>query len=167
MKKMFTFLGMALMMSSAFAQWQNRGNEPKYDNRNNAAYGSTSVILKAYTEKRFTVMIDNMQYEVNGGYRNGRYDNVVNIGSMRPGKHTVTVYETYYGFFGKARQRRVSDVCFIFKPGTETTLAVNNYGQVNLSERSLYNDYGRDGKWDNDRRRDRDDDHDDHGGWKH
>ncbi len=166
MKKMFTFLGMVFMMSSAFAQWQNRGNDPKYDNRNNGGYGSTSVVLKAFTEKRFTVMVDNMPYELNGGYRNGRYDNVINIGSMRPGKHTITVFETWYGFFGKAKQRKVSDACFVFRPGTEAMLSVNNYGQVNLSERELYRDYGRNDKWDNDRRRGRDDDHDDHG-WKH
>jgi hypothetical protein len=46
-----------------------------------------------------------------------------------------------------------------FKPGVETSLNINNYGQVNVTENKLFNNngYGRnDKRWDDDRRRDHD-----------
>jgi hypothetical protein len=59
-----------------------------------------------------------------------------------------------------------SSVLF-FKPGVETALNINNYGQVNITEKQGYqnNGYGRD---DRDRRRDDDRKRDnDHDGWHH
>ncbi|MGG9960439.1 hypothetical protein [Ferruginibacter sp. SUN106] len=165
MKKIFTFLAVMAIFSSSFAQWQG-GNDrgTKYDTRNNS-YNSSSLVINAFTEKRFTVMIDNMQYELNDNYRNTRRDNSIAVGAMSPGRHTVTVYEYRSSFWGKQKQKVMYSSVLFFKPGVETALNINNYGQVNITEKQGYqnNGYGRD-----DRRRDDDRRHDnDHDGWRH
>jgi hypothetical protein len=167
MKKIFTFLAVMAIFTSSFAQWQG-GNDrgPKYDNRNNS-YNSSSLVINAFTEKRFTVMIDNMQYELNDNYRNTRRDNSIAVGAMSPGRHTVTVYENRSSFWGKQKQKVMYSSVLFFKPGVETALNINNYGQVNITEKQGYqnNGYGRD---DRDRRRDDDRKRDnDHDGWRH
>lgn len=139
MKRILLFSALLATVSFSFAQWQNRGgNEPKYDNRNDNSYKSSAVVIKAFTEKRFTVMIDNMEYRLNSNYSNGRRDNFINIGAINPGKHSITVYETRVGFFGKTRQKVVFSSYSYFKPGMETTLSVNDFGDVSFSERRMY-----------------------------
>ena len=169
MKKIFTLLSLMGIITSGFAQWQG-GNDraPKYDNRNNN-YKSSALVINAFTEKRFTVMVDNVQYQLNDNNRNTRRDNSIMVGAMAPGRHTVTVYESRSGFFGKQKQRAVFNSVLFFNPGMETSLNINNYGQVNITEKKLFNNnsngYGRDDKrWDDDRRNNdngrRDDDRD-------
>lgn len=168
MKRILLFSALLATTSLSFAQWQNRGgNEPKYDNRNSSNYRTSAVVIKAFTEKRFTVMIDNMQYELNSNYSNTRRDNFINIGNINPGRHSITVFETRNGLFGKARQKVVYSSYSFFKPGVETTLGINNYGDVSFSEKQL--NYGRDNRRDDDRRDNnrRDNDRDDNGGWRH
>jgi hypothetical protein len=120
--------------------------------------------VNTFSEKRFTVMIDNMQYQLNGSYGNSRRDNMISIPSLAPGRHTITVFESRAGFFGRQRQKDVYRSTMFLKPGMQTTLSINNYGQVNVSESRLYQNggYGRD-----DRRDDRDDrrDNDARGRW--
>lgn len=167
MKRILLFSALLATVSFSFAQWQNKkGHGPDFDNRNDKNYRSSAVVIKAFTEKRFTVMIDNVQYELNSSYNNGRRDNFINIGAINPGKHSITVYETRSGFFGKTKQKVVYSSYSFFKPGVETTLAINNYGQISFSEKQLYG-YGRDNRRDNDRRDNDRDDRDDRGGWKH
>jgi len=160
MKKIFTFLAVMGIVSSSFAQWNggyDRG--PKYDNRNNS-YNSSAIVVNTFSEKRFTVMVDNMQYQLNGAYGNSRRDNTISIPALAPGRHTITVFETRSGFFGK-RQKDVYRSTMFLKPGMQTTLTINNYGQVNVNESRLYQSGGyggRDDRWNNDHR-------DDRGGW--
>jgi hypothetical protein len=161
MKKIFTLLSLMGIITSGFAQWQG-GNDrgPKYDNRNDS-YKSSALVINAFTEKRFTVMVDNIQYQLNDNYRNTRRDNSIIVGAMAPGRHTVTVYESRSSFFGRQKQRAVFNSVLFFKPGMETALNINNYGQVNVTEKKLFNNngngYGRDDKrWDDDRKRDDD-----------
>jgi hypothetical protein len=158
MKKFFTFLAVMGIISSSFAQW-NGGAErgPKYDNRNNS-YNSCALVVNAFSEKRFTVMVDNMQYQLNGNYGNSRHDNMISIPALVPGRHTITVFETRPGFFGR-RQKDVYRSTMFLKPGMQTILSINNYGQVNVSESRLYQNggYGRDDRRNNDDRRDNDD----------
>jgi putative hemolysin len=98
MKKIFTLLSLMGIFTSGFAQWQNGADRgPKYDNRNDN-YRSSALVIKAFTEKRFTVMVDNVQYQLNDNNRNTRRDNSIMVGAMAPGRHTVTVYEV--GFLG-------------------------------------------------------------------
>lgn len=159
MKKIFTLLSLMGIFTSGFAQWQNGADRgPKYDNRNDN-YRSSALVIKAFTEKRFTVMVDNVQYQLNDNNRNTRRDNSIMVGAMAPGRHTVTVYENRSGFWGKQKQRAVFNSVMFFKPGVETSLNINNYGQVSVTENKLFsnNGYGRnDKRWDDDRRRDHD-----------
>jgi hypothetical protein len=109
-----------------------------------------------------------MQYQLNDNNRNTRRDNSIMVGDMAPGRHTVTVYESRSGFFGKQKQRAVFNSVMFFKPGMETSLNINNYGQVNITETKLFNNngygYGRDNKRrDDDQRRGNDRDND----WHH
>lgn len=160
MKRILLFSAFLATVSFSFAQWQNRGgNEPRYDNRNDNSYKSSAVVIKAFTEKRFTVMIDNREYVLNSSYNNGRRDNFINIGTINPGKHNITVYETRVGFFGRPKQKVVYSSYSFFKPGVETTLTINNYGDVSFSDRKMYG-YEKNDRRDNDKRRghDRDDD---------
>lgn len=161
MKKIFTLLAVLGICSASFAQWQNGGDRgPKFDNRNNSynTYNSSALVINAFTERRFTVLVDNIQYQLNDGYGRGR-DNTINIGALAPGRHTITVYEMRSGFWGRQKQKDVYCGTLFFKPGVETSLNINNYGQVSIAERALYSGYGRDR---DDRRRD-----DDHHGWNH
>lgn len=160
MKRILLFSALLATVSFSFAQWQNKkGNGPDFDNRNDKNYRSSAVVIKAFTEKRFTVMIDNVQYQLNSNYNNGRRDNFINIGAINPGKHSITVYETRSGFFGKTKQKVVYNSYTFFKPGMETVLSVNDYGDVAFSERRMYgyekNDWK---KKDKHRGHDRDDD---------
>jgi hypothetical protein len=149
MKKIFTFLAVMGIISSSFAQW-NGGSDRgggKYDNRN--SYSSSAIVVNTFSEKRFTVMIDNQQYQLNGSYGNSRRDNMISIPSLAPGRHTITVFETRSGFFGK-RQKDVYRSTMFLKPGMQTTLSINNYAQVTVSESRLFQNGGRDdrGRWD-------------------
>jgi len=158
MKKIFTFLAVMGIFSSSFAQWRNDGDRgPKFDNRINS-YNSSALVINAFTEKRFTVMVDNMPYELNEGRIGKRFDNSINVGAMAPGRHTITVYEARNSFWGKQKQKDVFCSTMFFKPGVETSLNINNYGQVTVTEKMLFNRYG----YGHDDRR-----HDDHDGWRH
>src|SRR5882762_11513081 len=135
MKKIFTFLAVMGIISSSFAQWQNGGDRgPKFDNRNNS-YNSSALVINAFTEKSFTVVIDNMSYQLNEGRIGRRYDNSINVGAMAPGKHSITVYEARSNFWGRQKQKDVFCSTMFFKPGVETSLNINNYGQVSVTEK--------------------------------
>ena len=146
MKKIFTFLAVMGIFLSSFAQWNNGSDRGgKYDTRNNGynnSYNSSALVVNAFSEKRFTVMVDNMQYQLNGNYGNSRRDNAINIASLAPGKHTITVYETRSGFWGRQKQKDVYCSSLFFRPGMQTTLSINNYGQVNVSESRLFQNGG-------------------------
>jgi hypothetical protein len=158
MKTIFTLLSLMGIIASGFAQWQDGSDRgPRYDNRNDN-YKNSALVINAFTEKRFTVMVDNMQYQLNDNYRSTRRDNSIMVGAMNPGRHTVTVYESRTSFFGKQRQRVVYSSTIFIKPNTETALNINNYGEVTVTEKKLFknngNGYGRDDKrWNNDDRR--------------
>ena len=155
MKKIFTFLAVMGIISSSFAQWDGgHDRSPKYDNRNNS-YNSSAIVVNTFSEKRFTVMIDNMEYQLNGSYGNTRRDNSISIPALAPGRHTITVFEARSGFFGR-RQKDVYRSTMFLKPGMQTTVTINNYGQVNLSESRLFQNGGYGG---------RDERRDDRGGW--
>lgn len=152
MKKIFTLFAVMGIISSSFAQWNNGGSRgPGFDNRNDN-FRSSALVINAFTEKRFTVMVDNMQYQLNADYGR-RHDNSINLASLGAGKHTVTIYETKIGFFGRQKQKEVYCASMFLKPGTETSLNINGYSQVNVSEKRLFQDngngYGRnDNRWD-------------------
>jgi len=99
----------------------------------------------------------NRNYEVVIDGRTFRDDNTIRIDRMRPGMHSIKVYERSRGFFG--RMRLVSAKNF-FVRNNDLRITVNYSGYVNIDERRYdrrdrdWNDRGWD---DNDRGRDRND----------
>ena len=99
----------------------------------------------------------NRNYEVVIDGRTYRNDNTIRIDRMRPGMHSIKVYERTRGFFG--RMRLVSAKNF-FVRNNDLRITVNYSGYVNIDERRYdrrdrdWNDRGWD---DNDRGRDRND----------
>jgi hypothetical protein len=165
MKKIFTLLSLMGIITSGFAQFKNGGDRDRgNDGRNgyNEYHRNSALVIKAFTEKRFTVMVDNMQYQLNSDYGRG-HDNVIDLGAINAGKHTITIYEARNSFWGKQKQKEVYCATMFLKPGVETSININGYAQVRIAEKQLFNNsygYGRDDRkddrrgndnWDNNR----------------
>ena len=106
-----------------------------------AADKPPSVTIKS--NRNFEVVVDG---------RNYRNDNTIRLDRMRPGMHSIQVYERSRGFFG--RMRLVSSKNF-FVRNNDLRITVNYSGYVNIDERRYDR---RDRGWDdNDRDRDRND----------
>ena len=94
----------------------------------------------------------NRNYEVVIDGRTYRNDNTIRIDRMRPGMHSIKVYERSRGLFG--RMRLVSAKNF-FVRNNDLRITVNYSGYVDIDEKRLDR---RDRCWDdNDRGRDRND----------
>ena len=104
-----------------------------------AADRPPSVTIKS--NRNFELVVDG---------RNYRNDNTIRLDRMRPGMHSIQVYERSRGFFG--RMRLVSSKNF-FVRNNDLRITVNYSGYVNIDERR-YDRRGRD--WDNNDRNDRD-----------
>ncbi len=84
MKKMFTFLAMMVIVSFGFAQWNNDRELNNYGQHN--TYQNSALIVGAYAQGRFTVVVDNRFNFLSNG-------NIAIIGNVSAGNHTITVYE--------------------------------------------------------------------------
>ena len=103
-----------------------------------AADKPPSVTIKS--NRNFEVVVDG---------RNYRNDNTIRLDRMRPGMHSIQVYERSRVFFG--RMRLVSSKNF-FVRNNDLRITVNYSGYVNIDERRYDR---RDRGWDdNDRGRD-------------
>ena len=106
-----------------------------------AADRPPSVTIKS--NRNFEVVVDGRTY---------RNDNSIRLERMRPGVHTIKVYERSRGLFG--RMRLVSAKNF-FVRNNDLRITVNYSGYVDIDEKRLDR---RDRGWDdNDRGRDRND----------
>ena len=106
-----------------------------------AADRPPSVTIKS--NRNFEVVVDGRTY---------RNDNSIRFDRMRPGMHSIQVYERSRGFFG--RMRLVSAKNF-FVRNNDLRITVNYSGYVNIDERRYDR---RDRGWDdNDRGWDRND----------
>ena len=106
-----------------------------------AADRPPSVTIKS--NRNFEVVVDGRTY---------RNDNSIRLDRMRPGMHTIKVYERTRGLFG--RVRLVSAKNF-FVRNNDLRITVNYSGYVDIDERG---NNRRDRGWDdNDRDRDRND----------
>jgi len=85
----------------------------------------------------------NRNYEVVIDGRTYRDDNSIRLDRMRPGMHTIKVYERSRGFFGK--MRLVSAKNF-FVRNNDLRITVNYSGYVDIDERG---NNRRDRGWDN------------------
>ncbi len=110
-----------------------------------AADRPPSVTIKS--NRNFEVVVDGRTY---------RNDNSIRLDRMRPGVHTIKVYERSRGLFG--RTRLVSAKNF-FVRNNDLQITVNYSGYVNIDERR-YDRRGRDNNDRNDREWDRNDDRD-------
>jgi hypothetical protein len=106
-----------------------------------AADRPPSVTIKS--NRNFEIVVDGRTY---------RNDNTIRLDRMRPGMHSIKVYERGRGFFG--RMRLVSAKNFVVR-NNDLRITVNYSGYVNIDEKRLDR---RDRGWDdNDRGRDRND----------
>ena len=106
-----------------------------------AADRPPSVTIKS--NRNFEIVVDGRTF---------RNDNSIRLDRMRPGVHTIKVYERSRGFFG--RMRLVSAKNF-FVRNNDLRITVNYSGYVDIDERG---NNRRDRGWDdNDRGRDRSD----------
>jgi hypothetical protein len=120
-----------------------------------AADRNPSVTIKS--RRNFEIVVDG---------RNYNNDNTIKLDRIRPGVHTIKVYERSRGFFGN-RMKLVSSKSFVVR-NEDLRITVNAYGMVDVDEmrngRGKDRDYNdRDRDWDrrdNDRNRDNDRDRD-------
>jgi len=106
-----------------------------------AADRPPSVTIKS--NRNFEIVVDGRTY---------RNDNTIRLDRMRPGIHSIKVYERGHGFFG--RMRLVSAKNF-FVRNNDLRITVNYSGYVDIDERRYDR---RDRGWDdNDRGWDRND----------
>lgn len=148
MKKIFTTIILAAGIISVFAQGQRypqNGGPQQYPNnqqQNNNYNQNSSLIINSASQRQMSVSVDNYQYQSNGN--NGD----VNVGQLSSGNHTVVITEWKKNFWGKSVQQVVYNSSLYLKPGFETTININSFGQVNISERQLYNN-GNNGNYGN------------------
>lgn len=135
MKKIFTLLLAVGVLSSAFAQWRNNGNDDRnndgqYGNNQNNNYQNSSLVVNAYSQNGFTVSIDNGNTSQSNG-------NSIQFRSLASGNHLVTVSAYRSTILGKQVPRVIYNSNITFKPGVETSLNIDNNGAVNITERQV------------------------------
>jgi hypothetical protein len=100
----------------------------------------TLTTMAADSRPPSVVIKSNRNYEVVIDGRTYRNDNTIRLDRMRPGMHTIKVYERGRGFFG--RMRLVSAKNF-FVRNNDLRITVSYNGFVNIDERR-YDRRGRD-----------------------
>ena len=108
-----------------------------------AADRPPSVTIKSH--RNFEIVIDGRTY---------RDDNTIRFDRMRPGMHSIKVYERGRGFFG--RMRLVSAKNFYVR-NNDLRITVGFNGYVNIDERRYDRRDRNDRRYDNDRDWDRND----------
>ena len=108
-----------------------------------AADRPPSVTIKSH--RNFEIVIDGRTY---------RNDNTIRLDRMRPGMHSIKVYERGRGFFG--RMRLVSAKNFYVR-NNDLRITVGFNGYVNIDERRYDRRDRNERRYDNDRDWDRND----------
>lgn len=108
-----------------------------------AADRPPSVTIKSH--RNFEIVVDGRVY---------RNDNTIRLDRMRPGMHSIKVYERGRGFFG--RMRLVSTKNF-FVRNNDLRITVGFNGYVDIDEKRYDRRDRNDRGWDNDRDWDRND----------
>jgi hypothetical protein len=104
------------------------------------------------TNRKYEIVIDGKSYSAN-------YGGMINITSLREGKHNITVYAANQGFFFRKIKKMVSTSNFTLR-GNDIRISVDQFGKLQIKESRFGN--GKDnGGWD---KNDRDHDRNDHGG---
>ena len=165
MKKIITLMVLAACITTGFAQWrqspQQRGGPQQSSNypSQNGNYGQYgSLVVTSAMQKQFSVFVDNQQYQNNGNNGNGNnngntgnngYGNTVNIRQLSAGTHTIAIHQWKTNFWGKQVRQDIYNSSLFVKAGFETTIFINELGQVNISEQQVNNNdqggYGNNG----------------------
>lgn len=152
MKKILITIVLATAITTGFAQrnqYPQQGNGPQqypdYPQQNGNYSQYSSIVVDAASQSDLSVSVDNYQYQSNG---NG---NSINIDQLNAGNHNIVIYQWKRNFFGKRVQQVIYNSNLYLKPGFETNIYINGLGQVNISERQLYNNgnYGQGGGYGN------------------
>jgi len=140
MKKILTLLLTASIFSSSFAQKKSSVNDnqnsigtysnSEYNNNQNNNNQNSALVVNASSRNGFTVSVDN-----GNGYPSN--SNTVKLRTLSPGNHIVTVTEYTKSILGRQVPRVIYNSTINFKGGIETTLNVDNNGQVNITERQI------------------------------
>ena len=134
-----------------FAQWQNGpqrggGNQfPEYPRQNMNNNQNSSLVISTVSQRPLWVSVDNQQYQSNAN--NGTF----NVGQLNSGNHRIIVYEEKRNFWGKQVKTTVYNSSVNLRPGYETTISINSFGQASISERQVSNNNstGRQNGYDN------------------
>lgn len=138
MKKILTTIVLAAGITLCFGQWQQnpqRGGGPNhypdYPQQNGNYNQNSSLIINTVSQRPLSVSVDNQQYQSNVN------SNTLNVGQINSGNHKIVVYEEKRNFWGKQVQNIVYNSTVNLRPGYETTISINSFGQANISERQL------------------------------
>lgn len=130
-KKFVSFILLAGICSTGFAQWQNG---PQRQNDARSVYDmkrGNALVVDTRGHNDFTVVIDNgYSYNSNGG--------ALAINSLNNGDHRITIYERVRSFWGRQRQQVIYNSTVCLRAGMETTIFITGNGQVVKSEKPIY-----------------------------
>lgn len=141
MKRILTFLLVAGISTSSFAQYSTAGNSDQhsngnygknrqYDNGQNSNYQNSALVVNASSQNGFTVSVDN-------GNPINSNSNTVRLRTLSSGNHTVTVSEYRSSILGRQVPRVIYNSTINFRAGIETTLNIGNNGQVTITEKQF------------------------------
>lgn len=157
MKKILTTMFFAGSIFFCFAQWQQKphggggpNHYPAYPAQNSNYYQNSSLVINTVSQRPLSLLIDDQSYQSNVN------NNTLNVGQINSGNHKIVVYEQKKNFWGKQVQNTVYNSTVNLRPGYETTISINSFGQASISERQMSNNnakgqngYGNNGKHDN------------------
>lgn len=155
MKKILTLIVLGASLTTGYVQGQpnpSRGNGPRvmpdYPSQkgNYGQYGS--LVVTSATQKQMEVYVDNQQYQNNGNNgssdnngntANNGYGNTVNIRQLNAGNHNIAIYQWKTNFWGKQVRQDIYNSSLFVKAGFQTSIFINESGQVNISEQQVNN----------------------------
>ncbi len=141
MKRILTFLLVAGIATSSFAQHSTAGNTDQksntnygknrqHDNGQNSNYQNSALVVNASSQNGFTVSVDN-------GNPINSNSSTVRLRTLSAGNHIVTVSEYRSSILGRQVPRIIYNSTINFKAGIETTLNIGNNGQITITEKQF------------------------------
>jgi hypothetical protein len=119
-----------------------------------AVFAANRPMVTVKANKNYEIVIDGKSYFSNHG-------NMINIGNLVAGRHTVRVFEINRSLFRSTR-KLVSSAGFRLK-NKDVAITVDRFGQLRIIESKYGKDFDRNDRRDDDWGRDRDNDRDGRG----
>jgi hypothetical protein len=132
MKNFFTLAVVLITVQAANAQMMNDNN---YYNNQTAA--GSLVIRSASIVKDYVVTVNNRQ-----NYLVTDNSNNVYVSGIGVGQHYIEVYRLIRNIWGQEKRQNVYSGNVQVRRGVETTINIDAFERVNISERQLYYDNG-------------------------